>query len=193
MKRSLFALLAFAAAAAPIAASADSRYDSRYGYDDRYGYDTRYGSDSGYGRGGLVDCHSNDRRTQICGVDTRGGVRLVRKVSRAACVEGRTWGYDQRGIWVANGCRATFELGGYGRAAYNQGYGQGYGYGNQAQVIRCESVNNQPRFCRVPNGVRGVEIQRRLSRAGCELDRSWGYRRDGVWVERGCRAEFRVY
>lgn len=188
MKRHLFALLALAAAVLPIAASADDRYDDRYDsrYEDRY--DSRY--DSRYGRGALVDCHSNDRRTQFCGVDTRGGVRLVRQASRASCVEGRTWGYDERGIWVTNGCRATFELGGrygYGRP----GHGPGHGY--EPQLIRCESIDNRPRFCHVPGGVRRVDIHRRLSRAGCDFDYSWGYRRDGVWVERGCRAEFRVY
>lgn len=177
MTRNLFALLALAAVL-PSVASADSRYDSRHGYSDRYG-----------DRGGIIACHSNDRRTQVCGVDTRGGVRLVRQESKAACVEGRTWGVDHRGIWVANGCRATFEVGG----RYGGGPGYGGGYDRQGQVIRCESTDNRPRFCRVPGGVRQADIHRRLSRAGCEFDYSWGYQRDGIWVERGCRAEFRVW
>lgn len=164
------------AALLPVSATADDRYDDRYGYDDR---------DS---RGAWVDCHSNDRRTQFCGVDTRGGVRLVRQVSSAACIEGRTWGYDRRGIWVANGCRATFEIG----DRYGYGYG-GPGHGRPARLVRCESIKNRPRFCAVPGGVRRADIQRRLSRAGCEFNYSWGYERDGIWVERGCRADFRVW
>ena len=39
---------------------------------------------------------------------------LVDQLSRAGCWKGDTWGYDRRGIWVANGCRAVFRVGGYG-------------------------------------------------------------------------------
>jgi Protein of unknown function (DUF3011) len=42
---------------------------------------------------------------------TRGGVRLVKQLSREACVEGVSWGFDRDGIWVDQGCRAEFETG----------------------------------------------------------------------------------
>jgi hypothetical protein len=50
-------------------------------------------------------------RRNFCGVNTSGGVRLVRQRSDADCVYNRTWGYDRRGIWVDRGCRADFEVG----------------------------------------------------------------------------------
>lgn len=71
--------------------------------------------------------------------------------------------------------------------------GHGYGGGYGPRVVRCESVDHRPRFCHVPGGVRDVRLDRRLSKAGCEFGYSWGFRRDGVWVERGCRADFVVF
>lgn len=183
MSRILLSLLALVAAALPLAASANGRYYQ----DDRY--------DSRYSGASLIRCNSNDERTRRCDVDTRGGVRLVSQESRSPCIQGRTWGFDRRGIWVTNGCRARFEVGGggYGRGGYDRGgYNDGY-YDRGAQVIRCESHDDRQRFCRVPSGVRQAEIVRRLSDTRCEYNYNWGFRRDGIWVERGCRAEFRVY
>jgi len=143
-------------------------------------------------------CESVDHRDRYCPADTRGGVRLVRQDSRADCVLGRTWGYDRGGVWVTRGCRARFELGGRGR--YDGGYGphpgrgDGYGHGQpQPRLLRCESHDNRPNFCRVRGGIREADVQRRLSRAGCTYGYSWGLRRDGIWVDRGCRADFVVF
>src|SRR5262249_781217 len=58
-----------------------------------------------------IYCASDDGRRNYCSADTRGGVRLVRQRSDAACVLNRTWGYDRRGIWVDRGCRADFVTG----------------------------------------------------------------------------------
>lgn len=191
MSRYLFALLALAAAVLPLSASADSRnrYDDRY--DDRYGYN------DGYRGVAEIRCSSDDGRTRHCNVDTRGGVRLVRQESRSPCIQGRSWGFDRRGIWVTNGCRARFQLGaGHGRG-YGGEPGYGYGYDNRngygARVIRCESRDGRQRFCPVPGGVRDAQIVRRLSDTRCQQGYNWGVQRDGVWVDRGCRAEFSVY
>ncbi|WP_164281245.1 DUF3011 domain-containing protein, partial [Stenotrophomonas indicatrix] len=62
------------------------------------------------GGGQVIACHSNDRRQQHCEAQVRRGVRLVRQESRSACIEGQTWGWDRRGIWVSNGCRAQFQV-----------------------------------------------------------------------------------
>lgn len=57
--------------------------------------------------------------------------------------------------------------------------------------IRCESIDGRQRYCRARTHGR-VRIDRRLSDAGCELGRTWGYDRGGVWVRGGCRAIFEV-
>jgi hypothetical protein len=37
----------------------------------------------------------------------------VRKISGSACYQGRSWDFDRDGIWVSNGCRADFQIGGF--------------------------------------------------------------------------------
>lgn len=59
------------------------------------------------------------------------------------------------------------------------------------ETIRCESSNFGYRYCRADTDDR-VELVRQLSFVHCRQDRSWGYDRRGVWVDRGCAAEFRV-
>ena len=138
----------------------------------------------GYGR--AVRCESEDNHTRHCDMDTRGGVYLSRRISDTACIQGRNWGYDARGVWVTGGCRGEFTSG--------AGYGPGYGpdYGGTGQVLRCESQDGRARHCNAPVQ-RGVRLIRTLSDSACIQGRTWGWDRAGVWVDRGCRAEFSVY
>jgi hypothetical protein len=55
-------------------------------------------------------CESNGSQRSYCRADTRFGVSLTRQISRNNCVINRTWGSDDRGVWVSNGCRAEFAL-----------------------------------------------------------------------------------
>jgi len=57
-----------------------------------------------------VTCESKDRRKRFCGASISSGVNLVRQLSGRACEEGRSWGWDKRGIWVDDGCRAEFSV-----------------------------------------------------------------------------------
>src|SRR4051794_26513099 len=84
-----------------------------------------------------VKVESNDghraRHTENIGRDET--VRLVRQLSDARCVEGRTWGWDNRGIWVDRGCRAEFLItdSGHrnpGRDRDDRGRGNGNSRGN---------------------------------------------------------------
>lgn len=171
-----------------------------YGYPGDYGYggypgnsypgDRYPGSNyPGYGYGNsTVRCESQDRRTRHCNMDTRGGVRLTRRLSDASCVQGRSWGYDSRGVWVSNGCRAEFVSGG----GYRPGQGNRPGDGYYGQTVRCESNDRRQRRCNV-DVRRGVDIIRQMSKTRCVQGQNWGWDRGGIWVRGGCRAEFRVY
>jgi hypothetical protein len=155
----------------------------------------------------VVSCSSDDMRRHYCSVDTSGGVSLVRQRSDASCIEGRTWGYDRRGIWVDRGCRAEFALnsyrgnGGYGGYGRNRDYGYGgnyppnggrdSGYGNYSSTMRCDSDDMRRHWCSVDTRG-GVQLLRQRSDAACIEGRTWGYDRRGIWVDRGCRAEFAV-
>jgi hypothetical protein len=59
----------------------------------------------------VVSCSSDDMHRHYCPADTRGGVRLLKQNSDTSCRQGRSWGYDRRGIWVDHGCRADFQVG----------------------------------------------------------------------------------
>ncbi len=159
-------------------------------------------------------CQS-DGRYQYCPANTRGGVRLQRQLSKSPCIPNQTWGFDRGGIWVNKGCRAEFALGGYGggpnggygggpnggygggpNGGYgggpNGGYGGGPngGYGGGRRFV-CDAEGHGYRYCRAH--VRdGVRLIRQLSKSPCRLNNSWGYDRGGVWVDKGCRAEFEV-
>ena len=128
-------------------------------------------------------CESSDGRDRHCPADTRGGVRMVRQLSRSGCEEGRSWGVDRGGIWVGQGCRAEFVV---GRGGSEHG-----DRGTAGRVVRCESASGRSNLC-VMDTRRGVELVRQLSRSACVRERSWGWNDQGVWVSGGCRAEFRT-
>ena len=158
-----------------------------YGRDD---YRGGYGRDDYRGGGAAIRCESSDKRRRTCAVDTRGGVALVRQLSDSPCVEGRTWGWDERGVWVDRGCRGEFRTGA-GRGGWNSG-----GYPPTSPVVsqrtvRCESSESRPRRCDVP--ARGVQLQRQLSKTRCIEGQTWGWDARGIWVSAGCRADFAVW
>lgn len=140
---------------------------------------------SGQGHGTLVRCESIDGRNRHCSADTRGGVSLSRQLSRASCIQGSSWGWDNSGIWVSGGCRAEFVTGRGGHGI------TGRPGAAAAQVVRCESDKNRYRHCGVQVR-RDVQLSRQLSKTQCVRGRNWDWDRNGIWVDQGCRAEFSV-
>jgi hypothetical protein len=61
----------------------------------------------------------------------------------------------------------------------------------QASIVTCESRNDAYQSCPVDTS-RGVRLSRQLSSQGCWEGDTWGYERNMIWVNRGCRAEFEV-
>lgn len=160
-----------------------------------YGSGHGHGYDSGSTYGDVIRCESRGYNQIYCNADTRRGVRLVNQLSSTACIEGQTWGADRRGVWVRGGCRGEFELGrggdyGYGGPGFAPGR-PGYGGHGQNTVV-CESRDNRYRHCSIAV-YRQAELIRQLSDNHCVFNRSWGYDRNGVWVDRGCRGEFAIY
>jgi hypothetical protein len=129
-----------------------------------------------------ITCSSNDGRRNYCAVDTRGGVQMVRQRSGSACTQGSTWGYDRRGIWVDRGCRADFVVG--------RG-GSGGNYGPGRSTITCSSDDGRRHYCNADTRG-GVALLNQRSGSPCTQGYSWGYDQRGVWVDRGCRADFAI-
>lgn len=53
-------------------------------------------------------CESVGKDHRYCDVGTIHHAQVKRQLSRSPCEYNRSWGYDRRGIWVGNGCRAEF-------------------------------------------------------------------------------------
>jgi hypothetical protein len=53
-------------------------------------------------------CASKPGERETCPADTSHGIVLVRSTGDAPCLLGKTWGYDDRDVWVADGCAAEF-------------------------------------------------------------------------------------
>jgi hypothetical protein len=141
----------------------------------------------------VVSCSSDNGHRNECAADLRGyTIRDVDQASRTECVVGRNWGYTNRGVWVDEGCRATFHFDSYrgGNHPRNYGYREpGYNPSDE-QRVKCESRDGRRAHCDVD--LRGYRIAdvKELSRADCDIGRNFGYDDRGVWVDDGCRAEF---
>src|SRR5262249_52420322 len=51
-----------------------------------------------------VTCQSRPGERQHCPADTSAGVALVKASGSSPCLLGKTWGYDDTGIWGSDGC-----------------------------------------------------------------------------------------
>ncbi len=66
-----------------------------------------------------------------------------------------------------------------------------FGPRSSAQTISCSSDDGQRHYC--PADTRGgVQLLKQRSDSPCQQGYSWGFDRGGVWVDRGCRADFTV-
>ncbi len=59
----------------------------------------------------IVSCVSKGQERQECPADTRAGIVMLRPTGEANCLLGRNWGYDDRGVWVSEGCGGEFATG----------------------------------------------------------------------------------
>jgi hypothetical protein len=135
----------------------------------------------GYG-GPRITCSSNDGRRNWCDIGGGRDARLVRQISGSACIRDNTWGIDRRGLWVDRGCRAEFVIAS-GRP--------GPPPPPQARVVTCSSNDGRRNWCDVGPS-RDIRLVRQISGSACVRDSTWGIDRRGLWVDRGCRADFRV-
>lgn len=131
-----------------------------------------------------LTCSSDNGRRNFCPADTQRGVRLIKQRSGSPCDQGRTWGWNEKGIWVDRGCRADFAIG-------RGGSGYRPGPGPVVQAITCSSNNGKRNWC--PNPTNGeVRLIRQISGSPCNRGSTWGTQPGSIWVDRGCRADFEV-
>ncbi len=78
----------------------------RQGRGDSHGNNDNWNRDNNYS----ITCSSQNNAMFRCNWDYRyGNPRIAQQLSTQTCVNGRTWGYENKGvIWVNGGCRARF-------------------------------------------------------------------------------------
>ena len=55
-----------------------------------------------------IPCASKMGERIVCAADTSSGVVITKSNGSQACLLGKTWGYDDTGIWVSDGCSGEF-------------------------------------------------------------------------------------
>lgn len=58
-----------------------------------------------------IRCTSHKYRYKYCQAETDNRVSLEHQMSSSECRQGSTWGFDRHGVWVDQGCDATFQVG----------------------------------------------------------------------------------
>ena len=75
-----------------------------------FGGRNRPGWMGGQNQSSILTCSSNNGKRNYCNVDSQGRAQMTRQISGSPCIEGQTWGQDDRGVWVDRGCRAEFQV-----------------------------------------------------------------------------------
>lgn len=134
-------------------------------------------------------CGSTSGMPARCAWDERyGQPRLSEQLSTAPCIEGRTWGYDDRfHIWVAAGCRGRFVS---SRSSFVTDT-RGPWMRDSNYDVTCFSYDGRRTMCTWDNRYGAPRLIEQLSTAACIEGRNWGYdNQGGLWVDAGCRARF---
>ena len=58
-----------------------------------------------------ITCSSKPGQREHCPADTSSGVVIAGSRGESACLLGKTWGYDDKGVWVSDGCEGEFVVG----------------------------------------------------------------------------------
>ena len=134
-----------------------------------------YVSDSGH----VVHCVSTESGRSYCG-SAHMHYRIVG--APTGCVEGTTWGTDDRGVWVTTGCTADFTV------VEERPAERVYTSDNE-RVVHCVSTPNGKTYCGTAHTryvIHGTPDPR------CVEGRTWGVDDRGVWVTGGCVADFDI-
>lgn len=147
---------------------------------------------------------ANPNDFRFTGIDGRGRVSLVRdpRQNRGVAViriednrsgrEGYTFDMEWRGGGDNRGDQGYERRDNDDRRIGNEPEGRGFGRGRGRDtfIVSCGS-NGRRNYCEADT--RGdVLLLRQQSNAECRQGYSWGYDERGIWVDRGCRADFEV-
>jgi Protein of unknown function (DUF3011) len=130
--------------------------------------------------GQVVHCVSTDSGRTYCGVPHSRYV--IAGTPAAECVQGSTWGFDDRGVWVSGGCRADFNV-----VADNTVTGHSSYVNADGRVVHCVSTESGRTYCGMPHMRYSISNN---PGPACVEGSTWGTDERGVWVSGGCAADF---
>jgi len=135
-----------------------------------------------------LTCESRNYQQEFCptGVNIARAWMIVQR-SRSPCIEGQTWGYQNNGIWVNQGCEADFGFQGVSGPPVVVAPGRPGG-----QRVSCESRNYQQQICPIGQQITVAWVIEQRSSAPCIQGQTWGYQNNEIWVNQGCSADFGV-
>lgn len=156
------------------------------------------------------------------GIDGRGRVDLVRdpRSNRGTAIvhiedsQGGAQGYTFDLEWQGGTGGGNYTGPGYNNRGYNdRGYNDDRRYNDgryndgrydssrddrysssreyRGNVVSCSSDDMRRHYCDADTH-NGVRLVRQRSDAACRQGSTWGYDRRGIWVDRGCRADFEI-
>jgi len=141
-----------------------------------------------------IRCESVGEKYSYCPTKTQGNVEIVKQLSKTDCREYDTWGSTGggSGVWVRNGCRADFVVREDRRWGRGRDRDRDRDRDGEVTRLRCASEDWSYQHCDVRGRVGEARVVKQISKTKCDRDDNWGIDRRGIWVDRGCAAEFEV-
>ncbi|MET0225455.1 MAG: DUF3011 domain-containing protein [Dokdonella sp.] len=144
---------------------------------------------------GAIECRSNDYKYTECHTPFRSA-GLVKQLSKTACVQEQTWGFNQQTgyLWVSGGCAGEFAEGALvDRGVYDDRDAPPRRHRDSdrrrdGDEMECSSKGYA--FTRCGNRWRSARLLEQLSDSRCIENQSWGVDGEGLWVDQGCSGRF---
>ena len=197
--------------------NAGNDYDGRHDNGPDYDHDRDHQSGPGWDRppayysGNFSDGHSHCSSGQGSGrtyCQSGGAFAYANPLQmNSQCVQNRTWGVTQYGLWVSNGCAGEWEIkreggplntfqGGpdYDRDHRGPGWDRPPAYyaGNfRDGHSHCSANRGSERIYCQSNGAFRYANPLQMNSA-CVQNRTWGVNQYGLWVTNGCAGEWEI-
>lgn len=192
--------------------------DNRGGYDGDHdrdwdrdrrgpGWDSPPAYYSGRFSGGHSHCSSNQGSGRVYCQSGGAFVYANPLELNSACVQNRTWGVTQYGLWVSNGCAGEWEIKREGGPLNTNQGGPDYerdrrGPGwDRPPAYYAGNFNDGHSHCAANRGSERIYCQSNGAfryanplqmNSACVQNRTWGVSQYGLWVSEGCAGEWEI-
>ena len=140
-----------------------------------------------------ISCKSRDFKPKTCRADGPiQSLRLHKQKSNSPCILGETFGYRGASIWVTEGCSGEFDVVSVAASESAADTSPFFGGGTKKEKVKCRSKDFKLKTCRVDGPIETLRVSKQKSNSPCIEGKSYGFKGDTIWVDKGCYAEFKV-